>query len=872
MAKSKFADMTIDYKQLLKMTVSDRVSLMGSSSGQGIMQSLTATQYASLFPTYYKDRGRLPDYSGFQKAMTPEGAARISTSPTIEAGTASRVKGTAAQTALQRTTPAAIERLAKKTGVNISDTGSRARLTAEERSILKKMRDGQFVGTDDENATFISKLSAEDKQKFGIIDSVDESGKQVYKMSATEVTKEEIDTARKSTVNGGSNKEIIMKSFAAELRKQGVPEANLSYAVASLAGQVQQESGFNPKASHDKDTGYGIYGARDPSPGRGRKTDMLKWLDSNGYSKDSPEGQARYMVHEAFMKYPKTADALRNASKDNIASVTATLVNDFERPQERVNNIKIRTQNSMASLETAAQLSQDIDLSSGMTDEQIAELVKKKKEASAEEQIAAKLYEKAPAGLDPKLVEAFNRMNPGQKQNFIEALKKDGGGTDDPTASGVAKLNESFNSDPKATQESIERNVSPGGNVRFSDKGVEARASGLADATKLAYEKLKVFGPPNSVVTSTYRGREHPIEADKIRRGLAPGSHSRGEAVDVQTRDKSPEEIAAMIQALKKSGFNNVLLEGNPPHIHAEVRPGQTEFTVSNLGRGNPSISLEAARTAAASAEYNVALNEEQEKKKQEILAAEKAAADAKPVAKRTLSNFGPGYAGFKPGPGSPGSTSTEQTPINTVTPTAPQQAASVEQAPAPVQTASVEPAAAPEQAASAEPTATPVQTASAEQVPVPVQAFADGGEAAVNDGEISAQPINAMKGDNSLVVDGNKNPLFTMNTKEESANYDPESGKVSVEPVSKNNPDSLKAPDSPDSAPAGPTQAERSGENNGNISSINSAKASEPNYSMDAATRLTTTAPCPSFGRAMSAAQFGKSGSHFDAGAIGLK
>jgi hypothetical protein len=101
---------------------------------------------------------------------------------------------------------------------------------------------------------------------------------------------------------------------------------------------------------------------------------------------------------------------------------------------------------------------------------------------------------------------------------------------------------------------------------------------------------------------------------------------------------------------------------------------------------------------------------------------------------------------------------------------------------------------------------------------------------------------------------------------------YDPESGKVSVEPVSKNNPDSLKAPDSPDSAPAGPTQAERSGENNGNISSINSAKASEPNYSMDAATRLTTTAPCPSFGRAMSAAQFGKSGSHFDAGAIGLK
>ena len=55
-----------------------------------------------------------------------------------------------------------------------------------------------------------------------------------------------------------------------------------------------------------------------------------------------------------------------------------------------------------------------------------------------------------------------------------------------------------------------------------------------------------------------------------------------------------------------------------------------------------------------------------------------------------------------------------------------------------------------------------------------------------MNEGEIKALPIGAMKNDNSVVVDKDSNPLFTMNTKEESANYDPNTGKVSVDPNAK--------------------------------------------------------------------------------------
>ena len=69
-----------------------------------------------------------------------------------------------------------------------------------------------------------------------------------------------------------------------------------------------------------------------------------------------------------------------------------------------------------------------------------------------------------------------------------------------------------------------------------------------------------------------------------------------------------------------------------------------------------------------------------------------------------------------------------------------------------------------------------------------PIPAMAEGGETDVNEGEIKALPIGAMKNDNSVVVDKDSKPLFTMNTKEESANYDPDTGKVSVDPNATNN------------------------------------------------------------------------------------
>jgi Phage tail lysozyme len=113
-----------------------------------------------------------------------------------------------------------------------------------------------------------------------------------------------------------------------ELRRQGVPEANLKAAAAHLVGQAQAESGLNPSATHDNGTGYGIYGAR-----LGRADAMQQWLSANGYPRDSAEGQMRYMAREAMSPaYPRTRDVLMNASPDTLAADHTTVTREFERP------------------------------------------------------------------------------------------------------------------------------------------------------------------------------------------------------------------------------------------------------------------------------------------------------------------------------------------------------------------------------------------------------------------------------------------------------------------------------------------------------------------------------------------------------------
>ncbi|CAO4163679.1 hypothetical protein IHEIED_00213 [Methylorubrum populi] len=147
------------------------------------------------------------------------------------------------------------------------------------------------------------------------------------------------DGAHEKFGNGGGTRGAArtgqMMSYAMDqLRREGVPEDKVRESAAHLVGQAHMESGLDPNKVHDGGTGFGIYGARDPSPGRGRRTDMFNWLEKNGYARNSAEGQMRYMAHEAMSgRYKQTRRILMGEGSGDVEHDTNTITREFESPK-----------------------------------------------------------------------------------------------------------------------------------------------------------------------------------------------------------------------------------------------------------------------------------------------------------------------------------------------------------------------------------------------------------------------------------------------------------------------------------------------------------------------------------------------------------
>lgn len=119
--------------------------------------------------------------------------------------------------------------------------------------------------------------------------------------------------------------------------------------------------------------------------------------------------------------------------------------------------------------------------------------------------------------------------------------------------------------------------------------------------------------------------------------------------------------------------------------------------------------------------------------------------------------------------------------------PVAPKPEAKKAETPAPVTPKPGEPAKKPETTAPAQGTNTASVTPPAPAEAPKVKAMADGGQVQTNTDEITAYPIGGLKGDNSVVVNAQQQPIFTMNTNKESAVFNPQQQRVDVIPNQKN-------------------------------------------------------------------------------------
>lgn len=362
---TRFQNLTIDYRKVMDLSPTKRVELTDTSEGRSLLTSLTPQQLQTAFPYQY---GR-DDPTGEKLRSITTGRAQQpqpGDKPELSRGTREKLGGR-----------------------DRSDPGAKAQLSKEQRETLDLLQKGE-IAADDPRVGFLKQINEADLAKSGIkINKNDRGEVQSFSRSQVDVSQDDIEVVRKSSVTGKNNKEVIMQAFADELRKKGVATENLPFAVAALSGQVKAESGFNPTLTHDNNTGYGIYGARDPTPGRGRRTDMFNWLENNGYDRNSAEGQARFMVTEAFSgRYPQTANALRNANRDNIGGVTSILTDEFESPAERVQNKINRTRYSQDELRNAEMATNGVIGGSSASDDQIREVIVNRKRIEQEQTLA----------------------------------------------------------------------------------------------------------------------------------------------------------------------------------------------------------------------------------------------------------------------------------------------------------------------------------------------------------------------------------------------------------------------------------------------------------------------------------------------------
>lgn len=76
---------------------------------------------------------------------------------------------------------------------------------------------------------------------------------------------------------------------------------NNLYVIAAICGNFYQESTVNPGIWENltpNAPGYGLGQWTDNPPQVMRRTALFKWLDANGYSRDSGEGQLKFLVYE----------------------------------------------------------------------------------------------------------------------------------------------------------------------------------------------------------------------------------------------------------------------------------------------------------------------------------------------------------------------------------------------------------------------------------------------------------------------------------------------------------------------------------------------------------------------------------------------
>lgn len=185
----------VTFRGLQKLSVTERLKTVKSSAlGTTIISALTPSQFADLFPLYY--RRQLPDISGFLKAIPSSVSQKRAAY--YDQQIQNTVRGSAAGTGMKKFDAAAnydmnkrSARVLKKGEVPIPQ------LSPDQLATYNSIKQGQ-MDVNDPKAAFLKNLNDDQLKAAGLSKVKDETGKEVFKYMAPTVTTEQAIQSLKS--------------------------------------------------------------------------------------------------------------------------------------------------------------------------------------------------------------------------------------------------------------------------------------------------------------------------------------------------------------------------------------------------------------------------------------------------------------------------------------------------------------------------------------------------------------------------------------------------------------------------------------------------------------------------------------------------
>lgn len=412
---------SVNFSDVKSLSVQDRLDMLASPQGQGILAGFTPAQLTDLFPKYYSEK--LPNVGKNLSGVMRSPGEMIRPDKPTESGapSASSTRGAPGVAASREP---AWKRNLDQFAPGASDPGAKAQLSREHKEVFEQLKKGA-IAADDPRVAFMKDISDADLKRAGI-----ERGDQGYKMSAVQVSQEDIQRERGGKLQSGNFSQqapMIMNRLMSDFKLTKEQAAgivgNLGHESAGLQAGIQER---NPTAGRG-----GLGWAQWTGP---RRVAFEKYLAETGQSANDPEANYGFLKKELESTHRSALTSVRQANSTEQAMrvfeerFEAAGVKHYESRLKYANQA-LSVYNPEAGTGTNTKPLSEEELAS------LTEKVRQRKYSEREEALADTRLARLPEGIDPSFTQEYNRLSPGQKQKILKALGERG-------ENGVAEFNE----------------------------------------------------------------------------------------------------------------------------------------------------------------------------------------------------------------------------------------------------------------------------------------------------------------------------------------------------------------------------------------------------------------------------------------------